>query len=301
MGGASAPARCGAGPPRSLHRPGLPSGVRFSGGSMLFRLGFFIIACATVAPGLQDPANSPISEREKQVYAIYSLMLTNPNTSHGPDDNERYMIAALTAPGPGNPAPCALPPKDREAVFREVLADYERRKDKPRELKAAFSIRKPYSLLNPDEVKAFMAVAVPTSGAKPRDKSFRGVTDLFMLSDVYFNQRQTLALTAIASWCGGLCALYQWKVFEKSSTGKWEEKPWVKCVTIAGDSRPSRSREPSTMAQRPCECTAYRRQLRVHASRSQPMGTASKISSCVISIPSCASLGCSNSLILAAN
>jgi hypothetical protein len=109
-----------------------------------------------------------------------------------------------------------------------VLADYERRKAKPRELKPTFSIRKPYLLLSADEVRAF-ELHVP-------DQRFRGVTDIFTLSDVYFNQRQTLALTAISLWCGELCGLYQWKAFEKLNTGKWEERPWGGCVTIAGDS-----------------------------------------------------------------
>jgi hypothetical protein len=66
-------------------------------------------------------------------------------------------------------------------------------------------IRKPYLLLGADEVSAFMEVLGPIPEAKLRDERFRGVTDLFTLSEVYFNQRQTLAPTAISSWCGGLC------------------------------------------------------------------------------------------------
>jgi len=188
-----------------------------------------------VTPGFQSPAGSSDSEREKDVYAIYSLMLTNPRTSHGPDNNERYLIAATTATHQP-PEPCVVPPKEREADFREALADYERRKGKPRELKPAFSIRKPYLLLSADEIRAFMKERWPTREPKVPDERFRGVTDVFILADVYFNQRQTLALTAISSWCGGLCGLYQWKVFEKLNTGKWKEPPWVGCVTIASDS-----------------------------------------------------------------
>lgn len=159
--------------------------------------------CSAGAPGLQAPANSPDSEREKDVYLIYSLMLTNPRTSHGPDNNERYLIAATTAPG-RPPEPCVIPPKEREADFRDVLADYEHWKGKPRELKPAFSIRKPYLLLNADGVKTFMKERWPTPEPKLPDARFRGVTDIFTLSDVYFNQRQTLALTAISTWCGSL-------------------------------------------------------------------------------------------------
>jgi hypothetical protein len=128
-----------------------------------------------------------------------------------------------------------VPPKEYQADFREVLADYELRKGKARELKPSFSIQKPYSLLPADEVIAFMFMKEhrPTPEPKSPDARFRGVTDLFTLSDVYFNQRHTLALTGIATWCGNLCGSYQWKVFEKLDTGKWEERSWVVCMTIA--------------------------------------------------------------------
>jgi hypothetical protein len=191
----------------------------------VYRFAFLLVVCTIVAPGSQSPAGSPDSEREKDVYAIYSLMMTNPRTSHGPDNNERYLIAATTATHQPT-APCVVPPKELEADFREALADYERRKGKPRELKPTFSIRKPYLLLSADEVRAFQS--------KVPDRRSRGVTDVFTLSDVYFNRRQTLALTAISTWCGDLCGLHQWKVFEKLNTGKWEERTWGGCVTIAG-------------------------------------------------------------------
>jgi hypothetical protein len=47
------------------------------------------------------------------------------------------------------------PPQEREAEFRDVLADLERRKNTPRQLKPLFSILKPYMLLTDDEVRAF--------------------------------------------------------------------------------------------------------------------------------------------------
>jgi len=86
-----------------------------------------------------------------------------------------------------------------------------------------FSIPKPYVLLTEDEVNAFMEERlIPRPNQKPRDERFRGVTDLFRLSDAYFHPRRTLALTQI-QWCGGLCALMEWIVFEKRDTGKWEQ------------------------------------------------------------------------------
>jgi hypothetical protein len=63
---------------------------------------------------------------------------------------------------------------------------------------------------------------------------YEGVTDIFTFSDVYFSKNGRLALTALSSWCSGLCGQHQWKVFEKLSTGEWREQPsWVRCFTIS--------------------------------------------------------------------
>ena len=116
-------------------------------------LGLVIIV--TIARGFQQDSSSTDSGREKDVYAIYSLMLTHLQTSHGPDHNERYLIAPATVPG--NPKqPCVRPPKEREADFQEVLADYERGRAAAQQLKRAFSIQKPYVLLSSDEVREFI-------------------------------------------------------------------------------------------------------------------------------------------------
>jgi len=199
----------------------------------VFRISFTLLMVCTFAQGFQQDTPSPDSVREKDVYAIYSLMLTNPATSHGPYTSDRYLIAGTT--GPGYPQePCVRPPKEREAEFRQVLADYNSRKATPRQLKRAFSISKPYDLLRPDEVKDFMSARL-MPGGNPLVERFRGLTDVITLSDVYFNQQGTLVLTAISTWCGGLCASYQWKVFEKVDSGKWDERQWTTCTAEAGN------------------------------------------------------------------
>lgn len=200
-------------------------------GQIMRRFAAVLLFCTTAAPGFQESQAPTIFQPENDVYVIYSRMLTNPKTSHGPDNNERYLIADTT--GTASPRePCITPPKERQEEFREVLSDYELRKGKPRELKPLFAIQKPYLLLNAEEVKAFQADRRVTPQRRVADERFRGVTDLFTLSDVYFNHAHTLALTAISTWCGSLCALYQWKVFEKG-TGGWVEQQWVGCITMA--------------------------------------------------------------------
>jgi len=201
----------------------------------MFRLVHMLLLTCAIVLAFQQQTGPVDLEREKEVYAIYSLMLTNPSTSHGADDNERYLIAPTTVPAQPE-TPCVRPPKDHEAAFREVLADYGRRQALPRQLKPMLSIPKPYMLLTADEVMAFMDErSLHRPGQQPASAQFRGVTDIFMLSDVYFNPRRTLALTAIASFCGSLCGLRQWKVFEKLHTGKWEELRWGACSVIAKD------------------------------------------------------------------
>jgi hypothetical protein len=121
-------------------------------------------------------------------------------------------------------------PKDKEAEFRDVLPDYEHRKTIPRQLKPLLSVPKPYMLLADDEVRAFSEERLGPFAQQ--DDRLRGVSDYFTLSDFYFNQAGTLALTALSSWCGGLCAQSQWRVFEKADNDRCVERQWGLCATI---------------------------------------------------------------------
>ena len=82
-------------------------------------------------------------------------------------------------------------------------------------LDSAFHIAKPYMLLDDNEVKEFVELFSPTPPPKRR-KVFKKATDLFRLTNVYFNQDRTLAVTAISTHCGLLCGRMDWKVFWKS-------------------------------------------------------------------------------------
>jgi hypothetical protein len=158
-------------------------------------------------------------------------MLTN---SMAAAKNARYLIDPTTVPGFPE-IPCVRPPIERNGDFREVLADYERRKATQRQIKPMFSVPKPYVLLTADEVNPIIQQqpSLDRYGQSSTDERFRGVTHLFRLTDVYFNPSRTLALTAISPWCGGMCSQHQWKVFEKLDSGKWEERQWVTCWTIS--------------------------------------------------------------------
>lgn len=193
-----------------------------------------VFILSAVLYGFQQPAVS--GDFDKDVYAIYSLILTNPKTSHGPAMNPLYLIADATVPGVPE-TPCVGPPVERRSDFQEVLSDCAKRKQTPRVLKRALSIRKPYVLLNAEEAEAFMKSRmlphVPADPPQAVEDQFKDVADIFTLGDVYFNQSRTLALTFVSSWCGGLCGLLRWKVFEKLESGAWVERDWVGCSTIA--------------------------------------------------------------------
>jgi hypothetical protein len=197
----------------------------------MFRFAYLLLLIGAIATSFPQDAASTDPERDKDVYTIYSLLLTNPKTSHGSDDNERYLIAPTTIPGYPS-IPCVRPPKERNGDFAEVWAEYQRRKTIPTELKPMFSIPKQYVLLTDDEVKGFIDERGIRRSQKPPDERFRGVSDLFRLTDVYFNPRRTLALTAISTYCGGTCGMAEWKVFEKLD-GKWEPLQWVVCSSIS--------------------------------------------------------------------
>jgi hypothetical protein len=86
---------------------------------------WLLVAGITLPSYAQDTAYADLG-RVTDIYAIYSLLLTNPTTA-GLDTNERYLIAPTTVPGdPG--VLCVEPPKGREAEFKEVLADYDKRR-----------------------------------------------------------------------------------------------------------------------------------------------------------------------------
>jgi len=207
-----------------------------------FRLTSALIILSALPYGVSQTVDSTESERDKDTYAIYSMVLAHLETSHGPDDNERYLIEATTSASGLPEEPCVNPPKEREADFREVLLDYERRKATPRRLKPVFSISKPFALLSVSEAREFMKERSSTSnGNVASNPQFQGVSDLVTLSDVYFNQDRTLALAGISLWCGNLCGLYEWKVLERLATGKWQELKWVTCITVSRESESVRS------------------------------------------------------------
>ena len=189
-----------------------------------------LLIVASQARGFPQGDNIPFDAlRRADVYSIYSLLMTNPTTSHGADDNQIYLIANTTIPGFPR-EPCVRVPTAYESAFAEVMADFNRRRNISTTLERNFTIKKPYELLTPQGVNDFIT---QHSGPYIPPKEFpQSAIDLFRLTDVYFDHDHTLALTAISTFCGSTCGMAQWKVFEKTKGG-WQEKPWVTCGSIA--------------------------------------------------------------------
>jgi hypothetical protein len=202
----------------------------------MFRLVILLPAAGVIALGFQQEAGPSFSSsRDQEVYAIYSFLMSNRPAGNGPDRDQRYLIRDVTVPG--TPAePCVQPPKERAAEFAEVLADYHERRNQPRRLKRALQIQRPYELLTPAQAREFVDDRIGPQ--RRQDEKFRGVIYLYSFSEVYFNRRETLALTALTAWCGSLCASIRWRVLEKDESGKWRELAWVSCATMALARRP---------------------------------------------------------------
>jgi hypothetical protein len=130
----------------------------------------------------------------------------------------------------GVPAqPCLNVLGERRERITEILKDFEESRHRPRKLKRELKLSKPYELRTESEAKQFR-----NRNTSPEwHTRFAGVTDLFSFSDVYFDKTGTLALTHMTSWCGSVCALFQWRLLEKQTDGSWKEVPGVGCVAIA--------------------------------------------------------------------
>lgn len=229
-----------------------------------------IVSCAG-ARAFQPAVTASDAARRADTYAIYSQLLANPQTSHGADDNEMYLIGGTTVPG--TPAePCVQAPPDRAQRWAEVLADYRTRKSRQVTIQPELRIGKPYRILPTADIAEFDAA---------RKVVTAHVSDFFRLTDVYFDKSRTMALVQISTWCGDLCAQWQWKVLEKAGGDTWRERQWVTCATMA-EFRPA---EPAA--------AQYRRIVRIlesqitiqvtgyepgSGSRSEPPATLSEVS-----------------------
>src|SRR5438552_3342007 len=187
----------------------------------------------TMFPAILSYRQEPSTDlRQADVYAIYSLMMANPQTSHAPAEEETFLIASTTEPAYPQ-TPCVAVPPEYHSSLQEILTDYGIRGNTPATLIRAFNIPKPYRLLTAEEAQDFVEIRSLRPTPYPNAKEFLlKAHDLYQLGDVYFNAARTVALTSLSIYCGSLCGRSDWKVFVKTETGRWEERRWVTCNTV---------------------------------------------------------------------
>jgi hypothetical protein len=128
---------------------------------------------------------------------------------------------------------CLEVPSDHAADFREIRADFDRRKNAIHAIPKSLSTPKPYVILDPNVTKELLKSAGLSESPIVRDR-FPGAQHLQFFSDVSFNQKRTVAVVHVQSWCGGVCAKSGSVAFEKGDDGVWQMRPWAQaCPVIA--------------------------------------------------------------------
>ena len=199
----------------------------------MIRSACVVLTICALGSGFQVQPGSDDAARDKDVYA--TLLAAYEPSADQPWSSAQRSVSHCGNHRAGDAQGARVrPPSDREVEFRQVMADFERRKATPRHLKRGFSIDQPYVLLTDEEVKQFMNERMRRTDPQAVDERFRGVTDVFLLTDVYFDEKRTMALTALESWCGGLCAQMSWIPLEKLADGRWQVRPgWITCHTMS--------------------------------------------------------------------
>jgi hypothetical protein len=187
------------------------------------------LLCAS-APVLfqQDRLPAADPDRDNDVQAIYSWVIT-----HLAEPDKLYLIAPETRQVEYPHERCLEVPPDHTADFREVRADFDHRKNTTHPVPTSLSTPKQYVILDPNAAKQILTSALLSESPIVRE-GFPGAQHLILFSNISFNQKRTVALVHMDSWCGGLCNRSMWIAFEKGDAGIWEMRPWARaCIAIA--------------------------------------------------------------------
>jgi hypothetical protein len=195
-----------------------------------FRLSCLLALLCAGAPVLFPQDRSPAADpdRDKDVQAIYSWIITH-STAH----DRLYLIAPETHQSDYPFERCLEIPPDHAADFRQIHTEFDRRKGTTRLVPKTLSTPKPYVILDPDAAKEMLKSALLPDSSIIRER-FPGALHLWLFSEVNFNQKRTVALVHVDSWCGGLCGNSYWVAFERGNEGVWQMRPWAQaCFMIA--------------------------------------------------------------------
>jgi hypothetical protein len=197
-----------------------------------------------------------LTAQTDDVYAIYSdLIAKSPVVRSGPGnvpiDDQIFLIDGTTIKdreGYGPPGGRSLftaescmkvPPLD-DVGFREILADYNLRKNTPVALKRLFTFSKPYQLLTPVEADRFLREALESNPkvrapnvTPPANKNplYQKSKRVFRVGDVYFNKSRTLAVVFFSVYTTPQDGTGSWRAFRKAANGQWQtNNSWTTCA-----------------------------------------------------------------------
>lgn len=186
------------------------------------------LLCASASVLFPQPRPAQADRgRDNDVRTIYSWLLT-----HSAEQDKLYLIAPETYPTEYPDKHCLEVPLGYTADFKEIREDFDRRKNAPHQVPRLLSSPKPYVVLDPNVVKQLMKSAALSDSPIIRER-YTGAEHLLLFSDISFNQKRTVALVHLDSWCGGLCGSTFWIVFEKGNNGVWQKRPWARCFGVA--------------------------------------------------------------------
>lgn len=197
---------------------------------MKFRLAWLVGLLGASAPVLLQQETSPVADpdRDNDVRAIYSWLIT-----HSAGQDQLYLIAPETHQSDYPDEQCLKVPTDHAADFREIRADFDRRKNTTSTVPTFFSTTKPYVILDRNVTKEVMLHSARLSDSPIVRERYPGAEHILLFSGVFFNRGRTVALVQVDRWCGGLCGVSRWNAFEKGNDGVWQMRPWAQCVAIA--------------------------------------------------------------------
>jgi len=205
--------------------------------SLLFSLTFALLV----------PLQSSALAQSTDAYAIYSALISaSPIVRSGPGnvptDDQIYLIDAMTITdrsGFGPPGgrsfftaeSCLKVPPLDDAGFREIVADYNLRKNTPAALKRLFTFSKPYQLLTASESDRFLREAQEATPPVNRNPLYSKSKRVFRLGDVYFNKARTLAVVFFSVYTTAANGSGSWRAFRKAANGQWQTNTsWATCT-----------------------------------------------------------------------
>lgn len=212
-------------------------------------IGLIFVAASAIAQqgptkaALPKPIAMP-TDRAAETYRIYSSLIPLGETGSSMWPHELWLVRETTITAVPLDQPCWInpeggkngyssgmnphtavhPPADQLQDFAEILEDFDRRCHERIALSAdGWDLHAPLRLLNEDEQREFQNSRGPekTSTAE----KYKGAGALYAFSEIYFNDRHTVALVYATHWCGNLCGQGFWVALQLRD-GRWKPLRW---------------------------------------------------------------------------